>query len=82
MVLSGRPNSCVKVDVAIVALRIIMFKPDCLYPEAVKNQKRGFISYREQSLKKELTLAGNTDITVAITEPMTGRAEVNLPIQV
>lgn len=37
---------------------------------------------RELALKKELTLAANTDITVAVTEPMTGRAEINLPIKV
>ena len=37
---------------------------------------------RDQTLKKELTLAGNSDITVAITEPMNGRAEVHLPIKV
>ena len=37
---------------------------------------------RGQVLKKEMTLAGSSDITVAITEPQTGRKEVTLPVKV
>ena len=39
-------------------------------------------NHRGQELKKELTLAGSSDITVAITEPQTGRKEVTLPVKV
>lgn len=38
--------------------------------------------HRGQVLKKEMTLAGNTDITVAITEPLTGKKEVTVPVKV
>lgn len=37
---------------------------------------------RGQVLKREVTLADRTDITVAITEPLTGRKEVTLPVKV
>ena len=37
---------------------------------------------RGQVLKREITLADSTDITVAITEPLTGRKEVTLPVKV
>ena len=33
-------------------------------------------------LRREVTLADSTDITVAITEPLTGRKEVTLPVKV
>lgn len=36
---------------------------------------------RGQVLKREVTLADSTDITVAITEPLTGRKEVTLPVK-
>lgn len=39
-------------------------------------------NHRGQELKKELTLVGSSDITVAITEPQTGRKEVTLPVKV
>lgn len=39
-------------------------------------------THRGQELKKELTLAGSSDITVAITEPQTGQKEVTLPVKV
>ncbi|KAL0040642.1 hypothetical protein WJX79_000331 [Trebouxia sp. C0005] len=37
---------------------------------------------RGQVLKREVTLADRTDITVAITEPLTGRKEVTLPVKI
>ena len=37
---------------------------------------------RGQVLRKEMTLADSSDITVAITEPQTGRKEVTLPVKV
>ncbi len=37
---------------------------------------------RGQVLKREITLADSSDITVAITEPLTGRKEVTLPVKV
>ena len=37
---------------------------------------------RGQVMKREVTLADSTDITVAVTEPLTGRKEVTLPVKV
>ena len=39
-------------------------------------------NHRGQVLKKEMTLAGSSDITVVITEPLTGQKEMTLPVKV
>ena len=76
---------CLALFCLVVAGNLTTSSPFCLVVADIIIKSSTFTllaTCRGQVLKREVTLADSTDITVAIAEPLTGRKEVTLPVKV